>query len=218
MRLRHDTIAAVFDGIQVALVSNMLLVVGGLPLVLLAFTTDSARSWPLYALAAPLCAPGLCGVFAVMSGGLSQPAGGPPRVFWRTWRATARPAMLWAAGATAALVVLGVDARWAWGHRIGALALPVLAMLAVLTVATALLGLVAIAERPTARLRDVARACLYLSVRRWYLTAVSLLVLALLAQFVAARPALGLGFAAAPLLYVVWANTRWSLRPALDPA
>jgi hypothetical protein len=233
-RLRHDTIAAIFDGIQVALVSNMLLVLGGLPLVLLAFTTDTARSWPLYALAAPLCAPGLCGVFAVMSAhsagrggstrarpaatgsGASQPGDGALRTFGRTWRATARPAMLWAAAATAVLVVLGVDARAAWGHRIGALALPVLAMLALLTVATALLGLVTIAERPAARLRDVASACLYLGVRRWYLTGASLLVLALLAQFVAARPALGLGLAAAPLLYVVWANTRWSLRPALD--
>jgi len=227
-RLRHDTIAAIFDGVQVALVSNMLLVLGGLPLVLLAFTTDTARSWPLCALAAPLCAPGLCGVFAVMSAhtagrGGSTRAGpaatstdGALRTFGRTWRATARPAMLWAAAATAVLVVLGVDARAAWGHRIGALALPVLAMLALLTVATALLGLVTIAERPAARLRDVARACLYLGVRRWYLTGASLLVLALLAQFVAARPALGLGLAAAPLLYVVWANTRWSLRPALD--
>jgi hypothetical protein len=244
MRLRHDTIAAIFDTVHVALVTNLLLVLGGLPLVLLALTTDPARAWPLYALAAPLCAPGLCGVFAVMSGystgrsgsagRLAAPHAGPTpaghaapgpgvgdgtlRTFGRAWLATARPAMLWAAGATAVLVVLGVDARAAWGHRAGALALPVLAMLTVLTVATALLGLVTIAERPTARLRDVARACLYLSVRRWYLTTASLLVLALLAQFVAAHPALGLGLAAAPLLYVVWANTRYSLRPALDPA
>jgi hypothetical protein len=218
VRLRHDTIAAIFDAVHVALVSNLLLVLGGLPLVLLALTTDTARAWPLYALAAPLCAPGLCGVFAVMSAFSTGRGDGALRTFGRTWRATARPAMLWAAAATAALVVLGVDARAAWGHRVGALTLPVLAMLTVLTVATALLGLVTIAERPAAPLRDVARACLYLAVRRWYLTGVSLLVLALLAQFVAARPALGLGLAAAPLLYVVWANTRYSLRPALDPA
>ncbi|MDQ7904079.1 hypothetical protein RB614_06025 [Phytohabitans sp. ZYX-F-186] len=217
MRLRHDTLAAVFDGVHVALVSNLLLVLGGLPLVLLAFTTDPARSWPLWALAAPLCAPGVCGVFAVMSGYSAGRSGGAVRTFARTWRATARPAMLWTAAATAALVVLGVDAAAAWGHRIGALALPVLAVLALLTAATALLGLVAIAERPAARLRDVARACLYLGVRRWYLTGVSLLVLSLLAQFTAARPALGLGLAAAPLLYAVWANTRYTLRPALEP-
>lgn len=217
MRSRHNTLSAVFDGVYVALVVNLLLVAGCLPLVALAFTTDASRSWPLYALAAPLCAPGLCGVFAVMSAYSAGDTGGVLRTFGRAWRATARPAMLWAAAATAVLVVLGVDAYAAWGHRAGALTLPILAMLTLLAVATALLGLVTIAERPAARLRDVARACVYLAVRRWYLTAASLLVLALLAQLFVTRPALALGLAAAPLLYVVWANSRFSLRPALDP-
>jgi hypothetical protein len=217
VRLRHDTIAAVFDGVYVALVTNMLMVLGCLPLVVLLFTTETARAWPLYALIAPLCAPGLCGVFAVMSAYSAGDTGGVLRTFARAWRATARRATIWAAAAVAALVVLGVDAYAVWGHRVGALALPVLAMLTVLTVATALLGLVTIAERPAARLRDVAGPCLFLAVRRWYLTTASLLVLALLAQLVAVRPALALGLAAAPLLYVVWANSRFSLRAALDP-
>jgi len=217
MRLRHDTLQATFDGIHVALLSNMLLVIGCLPLVLALFTTDPAQSWPLYAILAPLCAPGLCGVFAVMSAYSTGRAGTVLRTFASTWRATAAPAMKWGAAASALLVVLAVDARFLWGRPAGALALPVLTMLIVLALGTALLGLVTIAERPTARLRDVARACLYLAVRRWYLTGASLLVLILLAQLVAVRPALGLGFAAAPLLYVVWANSRYSLRAALDP-
>ncbi|MEK8106335.1 hypothetical protein NKG94_16080 [Micromonospora sp. M12] len=154
----------------------------------LAFTTDAARSWPLYALTAPLCAPGLCAAFAVMSAYSAGDTGGVLRTYRRAWRATARPAMLWTAAAMTALVVLAVDARAAWGHRVGALALPVLATLIVLTVATTLLGLVTLADRPTARLREVARTCVYLAVRRWYLTAVSLLVLVLLAQLLAARP------------------------------
>ncbi|MEU8283902.1 hypothetical protein AB0C01_06140 [Micromonospora sp. NPDC048905] len=217
MRSRHHTMTAVFDGIYAALTTNVLLVLGCLPLVTLAFTTDAARSWPLYALTAPLCAPGLCAAFAVMSAYSAGDTGGVLRTYGRAWRATARPAMLWTAAAMTALVVLAVDARAAWGHRVGALALPVLATLIVLTVATALLGLVTLADRPTARLREVARTCVYLAVRRWYLTAVSLLVLVLLAQLLAARPAIALGLAAAPLLYVVWANSRFTLRAALDP-
>ncbi|MFF0151832.1 hypothetical protein [Micromonospora sp. NPDC005203] len=217
MRSRHHSISAVFDGIYAALATNVLLVLGCLPLVTLVFTTDAARSWPLYALTAPLCAPGLCAAFAVMSAYSAGDTGGVLRTYGRAWRATARPAMLWTAAAMTALVVLAVDARAAWGHRVGALALPVLATLIVLTVATALLGLVTLADRPTARLREVARTCVYLAVRRWYLTAVSLLVLVLLAQLLAARPAIALGLAAAPLLYVVWANSRFTLRAALDP-
>ncbi|RQX03004.1 ferredoxin-NADPH reductase [Micromonospora inaquosa] len=217
MRSRHHTITAVFDGVYTALVSNLLLVLGCLPLVALTFTTEAARSWPLYALAAPLCAPGLCGIFAVMSDYSSGGSRSLLRTFGGTWRATARRAILWTSAATAVLVVLGVDAYASWGHRVGALTLPILAVLTVLTAATTLLGLVTIAERPAARLRDVARACAYLAVRRWYLSAASLLVLALLAQLFAARPAIALGVAAAPLLYVVWSNSRYSLRAALDP-
>jgi hypothetical protein len=87
-----------------------------------------------------------------------------------------------------------------------------------LTCAATLLGLVALAEQPAARLREVWRACAYLAVRRWYLTAVSLMVLALLGQLIVTRPAIALGLAAAPLLYVIWANSRFTLRTALaDP-
>lgn len=217
-RLGHHTIYSIFDGVFVALMANMLLVVGCLPVVAALFTTEATKSWPLYALLAPVCAPGVCGVFAVMSAYSTGRTSSVFATFGRAWRATARPAMLWGAGASAVLVVIGVDARAAWGHRAGALTLPLLAMLGVLTVATTLLGLVTIAERPTARLRDVVRACAYLAVRRWYLTGLSLVVLALLAQLVTTRPALALGLAAAPLLYVVWANSRYSLRAALDAA
>jgi hypothetical protein len=73
-------------------------------------------------------------------------------------------------------------------------------------------------ERPTVRLRDVLKASLYLAIRRWYLTLLSLLVLVLLVEVVAAKPAIGLGLVAAPLLYVVWANSRFTLRTALDGA
>jgi hypothetical protein len=82
-------------------------------------------------------------------------------------------------------------------------------------VATTLLVLVVVAERPAVRLRDAGRVCLYLAVRRWPLTVFSLLVIALFEAFLAARPALALGLAATPLLYVVWANSRVALTAAL---
>jgi hypothetical protein len=181
-----------------ALLSNLLLVFGCAPLVLGLLVTDPARTWPLLALVAPLCAPALVGVFAVMA------SVGPPR------RAVTVGGL-----AVLAVVVLGVDIAWAWGRTIGAAAIPVLATLIVLVVSTAMLALVVLAERPDVRLRDLARASLYLAVRRWYFTAVSLAVLVLLVQVVAARPAIGLGLVASPLLYVVWAGSRYSLRPAM---
>ena len=206
--------------IYAALMSNLLLVIGCAPLVLGLVVTDPARSWPVLALVAPLCGPALVGVFAVMTTlGGSEPRSDPFGVvgtFAAAWRASFRRATGVCALATLALVVLSVDVAWAWGRTIGAAAIPVLVTLMVLAVATALLTLVVLAERPTVRLRDAVRASLYLGVRRWYLTAVSLAVLLLLVQVVAQKPALGLGLVATPLLYVVWAGSRYSLRPALD--
>jgi uncharacterized membrane protein YesL len=225
---RHDSgkvdlFLAVSGGVYAALVSNLLLVLGCAPLVVGLVATDPARSWPWLAAVTPLCAPALVGVFAVMAA--HSPSGSDPGVglggvvatFTRGWWASLRGAVAVGALAMAALVVLGVDLAWAWGRPIGAVAIPVLVTLMVLVVATALLTLVVLAERPRVALRDALRASLYLCVRRWYFTGVSLVVLVLLVQVVAARPAIGLGLVASPLLYVVWAGSRYSLRPALDP-
>lgn len=214
MRLKHETYAMIFNTAYVALVSNLLLLVGCAPLVLGLLTTDPARSWPLLALVTPLCLPAVVGVFAAFARGM---AGGVLRTFGRTYVAAWRRAVSLATIAVGALVVLAVDLAWAWGRPIGAVVIPVLVVLMLLVLGTALLGLVALAERPAVRLRDALKACLYLAVRRWYLTGASLLVIGVLVQLIAARPAIGLGLAAAPLLYVVWANSRFSLRPALDP-
>jgi uncharacterized membrane protein YesL len=217
MRIKHETLGTVFDMVYVALGTNLLLVISCLPLVAGLLTTDPARSWPLLALVAPLCAPGLCAGFAVLSAFSGERSNAVLHTFVTAWRASLRRATALGALATAALVILGVDARAAWGHPVGAAAIPVLVTAMVLITATSLLALVVIAERPAVRLRDALRACLYLALRRWYLTAFSLAILALLEALVASRPAIALGLAAAPLLYVVWANSRYTLREALGP-
>lgn len=215
MRIKHETYAAVFHMFYVGLATNALLLIGCAPLIVGLVVTDPARSWPLLALVAPLCAPAVVAAFALLAS-ITRPKAGVVREFGRVWLASWRRAMTLGAMAVAALVVLGVDVRWAWGRQIGAVAIPVLVTLMVLVLATGVVALVALAERPTARLREVLRYSVYLALRRWYLTAVSLLALLLLAMVFASRPAIAVGLAASPLLYVVWANSRFSLRPALD--
>lgn len=217
MRIKHETLDSAFGMVYVGLATNLLLVISCLPLVAALLTTDPARSWPLLALVAPLCAPGLCAAFAVLAAFTGEHNTAAVRTFAAAWRVSLRRATALGTLATAALVVLAVDARAAWGRPIGAAAIPVLVTAMVLVAATSLLTLVVLAERPTVRLRDALRACLYLGLRRWYLTAFSMAVLALLETLVASRPAIALGLAAAPLLYLVWANSRFTLREALGP-
>ncbi|GAA3288730.1 hypothetical protein Dvina_39255 [Dactylosporangium vinaceum] len=217
MRMRHETIGTLFDVVYLALAGNLLFVLGAAPVLAVALVTDTSRSWPLVALAAPLAAPGLCGLFAVFAGYRAGRSTAVVATFARAWRASLRRAVQLGAAAAGALVVLGVDARAAWGRPVGAVAIPVLATGMLVVVAAALLGLAALAERPAARLRDVARVSAYLGIRAWPLTLLSLTVLALLLTLFTARPAIALGLAAAPLLYVVWANSRFALRAALEP-
>ncbi|MET0425848.1 MAG: hypothetical protein ABW046_18405 [Actinoplanes sp.] len=206
-------LGAVFDLVYLGLTTNVLLVLAGLPLVAALVTTDPARSWPLLALLSPLCAPAVCAACAVLTAYTSDRSVAVVRTFGRAWRASARRALALGAVAAATLVVLGVDARAAWGRPVGAVALPLLVVAMTLVVTTTMLALVLIAERPGVRLRDAAKACLYLGVRRWYLTGFSLVVLAMFQALLTMRPALALGLAATPLLYVIWANSRFTLLP-----
>jgi uncharacterized membrane protein YesL len=218
LRVRHETFTAIFDLLYVALTTNLLLVIGCLPLVVGLLTTDPAQSWPLLALVAPLCAPGLCATFSVLAWFTTERSTAVFSTYARAWRASFGRATALGAITTGALVMLGGYARAVWGEPIGAAALPMLAVAMLLVVSASLLGFVMIAERPKVRLRAALGAGLYLAIRRWYLTLLSLAVLGLLQALLASRPAIALGLAATPMLYVVWANSRFSLNPALGPA
>ncbi|MBW6435649.1 hypothetical protein KZ829_18060 [Actinoplanes hulinensis] len=208
------TAARILRGVHLALTTNLLLAVACSPLLAVLLASDPGRTWPLLVLFAPLGAPALVATFTV----LRAYPDGVILGFWWAWRGSARRALTAGGVATAALLVLGVDARWAWGRPIGAVVLPLIVVAMTLIAVTTLLVLVVLAERPAVRLRDAARAGVYLAVRRWYLSLFSLAVLAVFEALLAARPALAIGIAASPLLYVVWANSRYTLAPALTTA
>src|SRR5688500_11312772 len=109
-RISHDTYATVFAVVYLGLMTNALLLIGCLPLVVVLVTTDPATSWPLLAIAAPLCAPAAAAAFTVFrdhSRGGAQVA----RAFVSAWRAVWRKALALGAMASALLVVVLVDVR-----------------------------------------------------------------------------------------------------------
>lgn len=214
----HETYLLVFGTVYAGLMTNLLLVVSALPLVALLVTTDPAASWPALALVAPLCTPGLVAAFAVFGAFSADPSSGVARTFWRAYRTHWRRSVALGAIATALVVVLAVDVRAVWGSTVGAVAIPVFLTLALLAVVTALVAFAAVPDHPRVRLRDLLRASLFAAVRRWYLSALSLVALATLGALVVAHPALGLGLALAPLLFVVWGGSRYTLHAALSPA
>jgi uncharacterized membrane protein YesL len=215
MRVPHQIYATVFNIIYLGLTTNLLVAAACSPLLAGLLFTDPARSWPLLALMAPLCAPGLVGVFAVLAAYSQDGSTAVFIVFCRAWRAALPRALTVGALSSVVLVVLGVDVAWAVAQPLGGLVLPVLVVLMALVVGTAVLTLAALAEHPSVRVRHALRVCGFLAVQRWCLTAASVGILALGQVLLAASPLLALGVASAPLLFLVWANSRVSLVPAL---
>ncbi|MEP7765481.1 ferredoxin-NADPH reductase [Sanguibacter sp. 25GB23B1] len=209
-RVSHETYGQAFGTVYVLVATNLLLVAACLPLLVpLLVVADPAGSWPFFVVMSTVVAPAFaaaCAVFAELS------ANGSARVvrtFTSAWVRTARKAFAVGGVAALALAVLGTDLVAARSHPLGALTAPVFVVLGVLVVAASMLALVALAEDPGASLRGLALPSAYLAVRRWYLALVSLLAVALLVVLVVAKPALGLGLLSAPMLYVVWANSRY---------
>jgi len=214
-RISHALYSNVFGIAYLGLILNALLAITCLPMIALLVTTDPARSWPLLAFAAPFCAPALTAAFAAFRAH-SEKGESPARAFCAGWRATWRRALGLGAVVTAAVVVMLVDVRFFSDSAFAVVTVPLLAVLCVIVAAMGIVALVAISEAPRARLRDILQASVYLSLRRWYLSAVSLAALATQVMLFTSLPAVALGLTAAPALYLAWANARYTLRPVLD--
>ena len=213
-RVSFEAFHGAFGLVYLMLVINLLLVAACAPLVALAVTTDPARSWPLLAAAAAVAAPGAAAAFRAF-GEHSRGGDGPARAFARGYRDCWRHALAVGALTAGALTVLLVDVRALASAAVGVLVIPLLAVLCPLVLGLGIVSLAVVAEAPQARLRDVLRASAYLAVRRWYLTAASLVAGGVQLALFTQAPALALGLTAAPALYVAWANSRYTLRPVL---
>ncbi|MFI2105436.1 ferredoxin-NADPH reductase [Isoptericola sp. NPDC019693] len=212
--LSHATLTTVFEFAYVVLATNGLLALSSLPLLVLLVTTDPLASWPALAVALALAFPGVAAAMTVFREFSAQGRIGVVRTYLRALRDSGVRAAALGAIVGAVGVVVVVDAVGLWGQRLGAVVIPVLVVLVALTLVCAPVALVLVVDRPGLGWRAVLSATFYLGVRRWYLGALSVVSLLTLAGAFALRPALAVGVLAAPLLYVVWANSRHVVRSA----
>lgn len=201
--------------IYMAIGTNALLIVATAPLVAVYLVGDLGGSWPLLVIFSPLLGPAVAAAFTVFQSYSEQGVVTVVRTFVRGWRASFRRAIIVGVATSGLLFILAVDVVAVRGSSVGAFAIPMFVMAAVLTIAVSLHILVGVAADPDVTLRTAWKACLFLAVRRWYITAVSLAVVGVLSTIIATAPALGLGLIAAPVLYLAWANSSYTLRPAL---
>lgn len=206
--------------LYLGLMTNVLLALGCLPLLSLVLITDPRDAWLIWAIAAVAAVPAVAAAFVMFARHSDEGETAVVRPFLSAWRRALRRGLPVGATGIIVTVILMVDITWfttsGAGTTLAAVAVPVLVTLMALCGITTLGCLVAAVERPDVGLLRLARAAVYLMLRRWYLTALSVLCAAVYVAVLIERPAIAVGLLATPLLYVVWANTRRAMRPVLN--
>jgi hypothetical protein len=205
---RPETYEALFDIAYLALGAAVCLGGSALPLVAaVTLLADPLAAWPTLLVAALPLGAGVAAAFQVFAAARGRGTPAPFRdalhgVRRHAGRATAVWALLCA---LLFVVIVDLIAIWAtpWAAVIG----PLLAVLVLLGVPTALIALTGLSRTPVLPLPALLRASAWLVVRRAPLTLVSLVVLVAWGLVCLAQPVLGVlgvgGFA----LYVLWSNS-----------
>lgn len=213
--LSNRSFDLVFGYVYTGLAVNLCLAVANLPLLAgLVLVKNPAVAWPFFVVISATLAPSVVGAFAAFEAANAGETS-PFRDFWLGWRRGLRRSALVGATLVALELVIGLDLAVTAGRSIGALLMPplVAVLLVAVVVATVLLAAVSRSDVPVAAL---ARTCLFLAIRRWPLSLLTLACLGGAAAFALAQPFVGTLLGAAPLLFVAFSNCRVTLSGLAD--
>jgi hypothetical protein len=205
---RPETFEAVFGIAYLGLGAAACLGVSALPLVAaVTLLADPLRAWPTPLVAALPLGAGVAAGFEAFGAARERGVPAPFHDAWQGVRRHGRRATAVWALLCALLFVVVVDVLAIWATPWAAVVGPVLAVLVLLGVPTALLALAGLSRTPGLPLPALLRTSAWLAVRRAPLTLLSLVVLAGWGMVVLAQPVLGVLGAGGFALYVLWGNS-----------
>lgn len=204
INLSWGTWETIWSFVHRALVLNLALALANLPLLFALAVVSAPLSYPLFfGVLTVSVGPSVAAAFGYLHGELS---------FVAAYRRFFRAALLrWTL--TAALTgVLLADIVALHDHAVGAVLVPLFAVLAVLVLAAGVVSLALLPLRPDMRLWAGLLTSAYAAVRRWWLTALTLLTLAAASIAVNQAPILGLATLPGCALILAWVNSSAALR------
>jgi len=216
LHLRQETMESMFGYAYTILMTDLLLVLANLPLALLLFVAhDALQAWPTVLLLSLTLAPSLAGAFEVFRRMRGDEPPRPFAAFWHGYRTRGATAAV--LGLATALVIGFVlyDGAVLTGTVWAPLLTPTFAVVAAWALVTCTSTVAGLVLYPQASLRAIAKAAVYLSVRRWYFSVFALALLGLSAAAVIVQPVLG-ALVPGLLLYVVFANAEFAFRRAVE--
>ena len=216
-QFRQETMETIFGYAYALLMVDVLLVVFNLPLAFMLFVTvDSLQSWPFFLLLSLTLAPSLVGAFEVFRAMREDGRPRPFAAFLRGYRRRGWAAFFVGLGTALMVAIALFDGTALAGTEWAPLLGPLLAVLGIGSVAVALFTLSGLVVFESASLRALAKAALYLTVRRWYFSVVALVMVALIGAAVLLQPVLGAALVPGILLYAVFANAQYSFHRAVE--
>jgi uncharacterized membrane protein YesL len=216
-----ETFGSIFGFVYTFLAVNFLLAAANAPLVFfLSFVRDPVAAWPFFLALAVTIAPSLAGAFTAFHA-LAEEDGSavkPVAVFLRGYKESFRRAAPVGIIAVVLLGFLGMDLAILQSMPAAAVLVPLVVVAAATAVCVAVLVIAGMILLPQVRLKSLAKAALYISVKRWYLSLAALALLAIVAAAALVQPVLGVALAPAPLLFVVWSNAAFAIKAELQEA
>jgi uncharacterized membrane protein YesL len=215
-----ETFGSIFGFVYTFLAGNLMLALANAPLVLcLALVADPAAAWPFFLALSVTVAPSLAGIFAAFrslndDGGAVKPFAAFLQGYKRGFGKTAVLGL----GAVGVLVFLGVDLALVQSIPEIGMLVPLIVVVAALTVCVTVTAVSGVVLLPQATLKSVLKASLYLVVQRWYLGLAMLVLLGIIASAAVLQPVLGIALVPAPLLFVIWSNASYAFHAVLRTA
>jgi uncharacterized membrane protein YesL len=163
-------------------------------------------------------APSLAAAFAAFQSlkEAEGPAVRPVAAFLLGYRRSFRRAAPAGLAAVATVGFLGVDLAIVQVMPAAAVLVLLIAVALPAVVCVAVTVLAGMVLLPRARTRAILKASLFLAIQRWYLSLAALVLLGIIVAAVLVHPVIGVAFAPAPLLFVVWSNAAFAFQAALQ--
>lgn len=204
INLSYGTWETIWSFAHRALVLNLALALANLPLLLALTVVAAPTSYPLFfGILTLSIGPSVAAAFGYLHGEISYVA---------AYRRFLRAALLRWTLAVALTGVLLADIVALHDHAAGPYLVPLFAVLSVLVLAAGVVSLALLPLRPDLRLWAALLTSAYAAIRRWWLTALTLLALTAAALAVNQAPILGLATLPGCALILAWVNSSAALR------
>jgi len=214
-----EAFGSIFGFVYTFLAVNFLLAAANAPLLaVLALVADPVAAWPFFLALSVTVAPSLAGAFNAFrslnetDGAAARPVAAFVVGYGRSFRRAAPVGL----GAVALLGFLGADLTFAGAVPQLAVLVPLIVLALATTTCLAVMMIAGTVLLPSAGLKSLFKASLYLCLKRWYLSLAALALLGIVTAAALVQPVLGIALAPAPLLFVIWSNAAYAFHAALN--